>query len=135
MYNKHCVNTFTNACKLPAFVDDVVQPPGNISICSTVGCFESNLATSSKHLQQLQESYSVMVAGGRNESRAIVSEVRFYSALSFSKTVHNVLLDQRVRMNVDSLPNVSEFNSIVSAGMALTMNNNSNNFISDLLEV
>ena len=42
-------------------------------------------------------------------------------------TIHNVLLDQRVRMNVDSLPNVSEFNSIVSAGMALTMEQHNNN--------
>ena len=60
-------------------------------------------------------------ADNAEEESDLVSEVRFYSALSFSKTGHNVLLDQRVRMNVDSLPNVSEFNSIVSAGMALTM--------------
>ena len=52
-------------------MDDVVQPSGNLLIHSTIGRFESNLATSSQHLKQLQESHSVMVAGGRNESRAV----------------------------------------------------------------
>ena len=48
-----------------------------------------------------------------------MAELQAYE--NICNAVHNVLVDQRVRMNVDNLPNVSEFNSIVSAGMALTM--------------